>query len=158
MVGAERVVTAERVIPATPAAIFDVLADPARHAEIDGSSTVEGLRAAVPRLTLGARFSMRMRHRLPYVTSNVVVEFEEGRRIAWCHVARFVWRYELEPAGEGTTVTETFDYSKPWGVLIEPLGWPERNRRSMAATLERLERVVTRPSGPPQGRAPSPPA
>ena len=34
------VVTVERVIPAPPEAIFDLIADPARHHDIDGSGTV----------------------------------------------------------------------------------------------------------------------
>ena len=46
----------------------------------------------------------------PYRTDNTVVEFEEGRLIAWCHFNRHRWRYELEPLGDGSTlVTETFD-------------------------------------------------
>jgi hypothetical protein len=80
---------------------------------------------------------------LPYVTRNRVVEFDEGRRIAWHHPARFVWRYELEPDGGATRVTETFDYCVPWGVLIEPLGWPERNRRAMERTFATIEKLVT---------------
>ena len=34
------VVTVERTIPVAPEAIFDLLADPDRHHDIDGSGTV----------------------------------------------------------------------------------------------------------------------
>jgi uncharacterized protein YndB with AHSA1/START domain len=138
-----RIVSAERTIHATPEVIFGVLADPSRHAEIDGSGSVQGPKGTTPRLSLGATFSMDMKMGLGYRTSNRVVEFEEGRRIAWHHLARFTWRYELTPVDGGTRVVESFDYTVPWGVVIEPLGWPERNRRSMERTLERLEAVVT---------------
>lgn len=138
-----RTVSATRVIPADAAAIFDVLADPSRHAAIDGSGTVEHPRDAPDRLVLGSTFSMGMTWGVHYITRNRVVEFEEGRRIAWHHFSQFIWRYELTPATDGTQVVETFDYSVPWGVLIEPLGWPERNRRSMEATLANLDAAVT---------------
>ena len=74
-----RVVTVERFIPASPYAIFDVLADPSRHAEIDGSGTVKASRAGAPeRLSLGATFGMDMQVGVPYRIKNTVVEFEEG--------------------------------------------------------------------------------
>ncbi len=137
-----RVVTATRVVPAAPQRVFDLLADARQHPLLDGSGTVLAVRSAPPRLFLGATFAMGMRQGLPYVTRNRVVVFEEGRTIAWHHPARFVWRYDLEPVEDGTRVSESFDYSAPWGVVIEWLGWPERNRRAMEATLERLSRLV----------------
>lgn len=141
-------VQAERTIPADAATIFDVLADPARHPEIDGSGTVVAARDAPRRLSLGATFAMGMHHAMPYVTKNRVVEFEEGRRIAWHHLARFVWRYELEPLDGATRVVESFDYSVPWGALLEPLGVPAKNRAGMERSLARLEALVTAPPGP----------
>ena len=86
---------------------------------------------------------MRMKIGLGYVTKNHVVEFEENRRIAWHHFARFVWRYELLEVDGATMVTETFNYDKPWAFVIIALGFPERNRRAMVGTLERLEAAVT---------------
>src|SRR5947208_1709978 len=95
--------------------IFAILADPRQHVLIDGSGTVKGTLSAPDRLALGTRFRMRMRLGIPYRIRNVVVEFEEGRLIAWRHIGRHVWRYELEPQETGpdgaasTVVTETFD-------------------------------------------------
>ena len=143
---AERRVSAERVIPASAQRIFDVLADPRLHAEIDGSGTVRGAVEGPERLSLGTRFGMRMRVVVPYRITNEVVEFEEGRRIAWRHWSRHVWRYELFPRDDGSTlVRETFDWSTalaPW--YIELLGYPRRHPASMAATLERLEAYLDR--------------
>jgi uncharacterized protein YndB with AHSA1/START domain len=135
--------SATRVINASPATIFDLLADPRRHADFDGSTTVVEVKQAPARLYLGATFSMDMKIRIGYRVKNVVVEFEEGRTIAWHHFAQFVWRYDLEEVPGGTKVTESFNYDKPWAFVIIALGWPERNERAMQATLERIDQLVT---------------
>ena len=116
----QRYVSVSRFIPAPPSVIFDILANPYEHHRLDGSGTVQLPRGDAPhRLYLGARFSMNMRMGASYVTANRVVAFEENRVIAWCHWARFVWRYELSPQGEGTLVTESFDFRRPWGLPLD---------------------------------------
>jgi uncharacterized protein YndB with AHSA1/START domain len=140
---AHRSVTATRLIPAPAAAIFDILADPSKHSLIDGSGNVSGAKSNPARLSLGATFSMDMRMGVPYVTKNTVSEFEENRLIAWHHFAQFIWRYELEEVEGGTQVTESFDYSKPWGILLVPTGTPKKNQAGMVKTLERLEKLLT---------------
>lgn len=143
-----RVVSASRVVDAAPSAVFDLLADPRQHPVIDGSGSVRGVVQGPERLraegdTFGADMKM---FGLPYKIRNTVVEHEEDRRIAWRHFGGHRWRYELEPVEGGRTrVTETFDYSmySPLKArLIEVAGFPERNRRGIEATLDRLEQVV----------------
>ncbi|MFC4945453.1 SRPBCC family protein [Pseudonocardia sp. GCM10023141] len=137
-----RSVSAEVVVAAPPEQVFALLADPRRHHEIDGSGTVRSAVQGPDRLAAGATFGMRMHWVLPYVIQNTVVEFEENRRIAWRHFGRHIWRYELEPVAGGTQVTETFDWAPslvPRG--LELWGAPERNLRSIEATLGRLEQV-----------------
>jgi len=138
----QRVVSVSRKITAPAGRIFDLLADPRNHPLLDGSGTLRAPRNVPERLSLGSRFSMSMKDRVSYFTTNKVVAFEEGRRIAWHHFAQFTWRFDLEEVADGTLVTESFDYSKPWGVVIVPLGWPERNRRSMARTLDKISDVL----------------
>jgi uncharacterized protein YndB with AHSA1/START domain len=138
-----RSISVSRLIPTPASRIFDLLADPRQHVLLDGSGSVTSVKSAPPRLTLGATFSMHMRIGLGYVTRNRVVEFEENRRIAWHHFSLFIWRYELKEVDGATLVTETFDYERPWALVIIVLGFPERNRRAMAATLQRLEVAVT---------------
>lgn len=129
---------------AAPASrIFDLLADPRQHALFDGSGTVTSVKHAPKRLALGSTFSMHMKLGLGYVTRNRVVEFEEDKRIAWHHFALFVWRYQLETVDEGTNVTESFTFDKPWNFVIEMMKFPERNQRAIEATLARLEQIVT---------------
>jgi uncharacterized protein YndB with AHSA1/START domain len=144
-VGKKRRLSTSRVIGADRHRIFDVLADPAMHPVIDGSGTVREAREGNPgRLEAGATFGMQMRMGAAYKIANTVVEFDEGRRIAWRHFHGHRWRYELDDVDGGTKVTESFDWSKAktkW--TLELAGVPERNLKAMERTLERLEDVVT---------------
>jgi uncharacterized protein YndB with AHSA1/START domain len=148
------VLTVERVIPAPPKAIFDLLADASAHARFDGSGSVRQVQGGSPRrLELGSVFGMSMRIGVPYSMANTVTEFEEDRRIAWSaavpgFLGRFsggrTWRYELEPVAGGTRVRESWDLTtdrqRPF-LKLGPI--PERTRRNMEATLERIEELVT---------------
>lgn len=141
---AHRRVSVRRVIAAPPEKIFAVLADPSKHAVIDGSGTVKGARGEPTRLKLGDTFGMTMRIGLPYLIKNRVVELEDDRLIAWAHFGGHRWRYRLEPVEGGTEVTETFDWSTaraPW--FIERMGYPSKHPTGMARTLERLDAYVT---------------
>ena len=141
-----RAVTGSRVIAAPAQAIFDVLADPGMHPVIDGTDSVRAPTGGgpQPRLALGSEFGMHMRILVPYRITNRVVEFEEGRRIAWTHIGGARWRYELEPVDGGTRVRETFDWSTARApFVLELLRAPAKNLQSMEATLERLDRHVT---------------
>jgi uncharacterized protein YndB with AHSA1/START domain len=135
-----RRVSASRLVPAPPEAIFALLKDPARHPEIDGSGTVKASQeSAGTRLHPGARFTMAMRLGVPYSITNEVVEYEEGTRIAWRHFGGHRWRWELEPVAGGTRVTETFDWSMAKSpVALEIMRVPARNAKGIEATLDRL--------------------
>lgn len=140
-----RSVSTSRVIAARASEIFDILADPAMHPVIDGSGTVKATRGRhVERLELDTTFGMDMRRGVAYPILNTVVEFENDRLIAWRHAHGHRWRYELEEVADGTRVTETFDYSTARTRLtLEVGGVPEQNLVGMAATLERIEQVLT---------------
>jgi uncharacterized protein YndB with AHSA1/START domain len=142
----------ERFIPAPPEAIFDLLADPARHHDIDGSGTVKQATEGSRRLQLGDRFGMDMKLGLSYKMVSEIVEFEENRRIAWQSKAsigvmnRFIggriWRYELEPGDGGTLVRETWDISKEKvPAMVRPMR--AKTKQNMERTLERIEQIVT---------------
>jgi uncharacterized protein YndB with AHSA1/START domain len=131
-------------IDAPAARIFDVLADPNQHARFDGSGTLQGNVSGPERLSMGSHFGMGVRIKVPYRTDNTVVEFEEGRLIAWCHFNRHRWRYELEPIDGGSTrVTETFDgrtaLFPPSLLLINAYA---NNQVAVAKTLVRLKEYV----------------
>jgi uncharacterized protein YndB with AHSA1/START domain len=140
-----RKISVSRFIPAPPEKIFDLLADPKMHPVLDGSGTVRKPRGDNPeRLSMGSEFGMEMKLGTKYPIKNRVVEFEEGRRIAWCHFARNIWRYELEPKDGGTLVTETFDPSggRAPGFVLNMLGFFRRNKAGMEKTLENIERYL----------------
>ena len=145
--------TVERFIPSPPEPIFDLIADPSRHRDIDGSGSVQGAKAGSQRLALGSTFGMSMKIGVPYSMVSTVIEFEENRRLAWQtrgptaigrHFGGRIWRYELEPVEGGTLVRESWDISQE-SAVTKPLvrrGKGEA-RKSMAATLERIEALVT---------------
>lgn len=141
----ERSVSVSRLIEAPADVIFAVIANPARHAEIDGSGTVRGSKEASPdQLTMGSKFGMKMKFGVPYDMRSTVVEFEENALIAWAHFGKHRWRYELEAVDGGTMVTETFDWSTSrMPKVIEVMGYPKKHVPSMQKTLERLEAVAT---------------
>jgi uncharacterized protein YndB with AHSA1/START domain len=136
----------ERVIPAPPDRIFDLLADPSRHHEIDGSGAVRQPRSSPERLTFGASFVMSMKLVIPYSTVSTVVDFEENRRIAWQTfstipwIARWgggrIWRYELQPDHGGTLVRETWDITQEAPRAKQNLE-KDRTRRYMTRAIER---------------------
>jgi uncharacterized protein YndB with AHSA1/START domain len=143
-------VSVSRRINASPESIFAVLTDPSLHPVIDGSGTVRGTQVSRnSRLALGSKFGMKMRLGLPYRITSTVVEFDEGRLIAWQHLGGHRWRYELEPCSEGTgeddctVVTETFDWSTSKSkAYITGLKWPDRHIPNIRRTLERLDALV----------------
>ncbi len=148
----DKTISASTIIDAPPATVFAILADPRQHARIDGSGSVGSVIEGPDRLgAKGDTFTVHMKLGVPYKIKNTVVELETDRRIAWRHFGGHRWRYELEPTDDGgTTVTETFDYSRYsglWSRLIEVTGFPERNRRGIEQTLTRLKEAAEAGAG-----------
>ncbi|OEJ29286.1 hypothetical protein AR457_07685 [Streptomyces agglomeratus] len=146
------------VVGAAPQRIFELLATPARHAELDGSGMLRGS-ARGPEVLSGPgdRFSMGMSRRgVKYRSVNVVVEYERDRLLTWetwgeVGGRRLVggqrWRYELEPSGTSSTrVTHTYDWSRARlpRLVVELPGFPKRMRPAMTATLGRLASLTDR--------------
>jgi len=160
--------------------IFQVLANPARHPDLDGSGSLRGAVSTTMISGIGDVFVMKMyfAHLGDYEMNNHVVEYEQDRRIAWepeagrghpatasdsSDPARWGqrWSYQLTPDGpDATVVTEIYDCSRA----------PEEERagmdngkvwiESMAKTLERLDELCARPGSQPrpsQRRWPDPP-
>ena len=152
MTDSKDIVTVERLIPASASDIFDLIADPSRHQDIDGSGTVRSAKGGSERLALGSTFGMAMKMGMPYSMQNTVIEFEENRLLAWqtrgpgrigSHVGGRIWRYELEEADGGTLVKESWDISQE-SFATKPVVrmGAASTRKAMAATLERIEKVL----------------
>src|SRR3954471_1322758 len=138
-----RVVSYERIIDAPAEQVFALIADPAAQPGWDGndnlSTAAEGQRIRgvgdvfVMVLTIGA------------VRENHVVEFEEGRRIAWRPAEpgsappRHLWRWELQPVGAWRTrVTHTYD----WSELTDESRKPRAGATTDAKLRSSLDRLA----------------
>lgn len=144
--GNPKIKSARIVINASPKAVFDLLANPYRHFEIDGSKTIKSNLKGPDRLALGDKFRMAMHLGIHYRITNKVVEFEKDKLIAWSHFAGWRWRHELRDLGNGLTeVTETFDgtYSTWFGQawLNFRKAYP-KTQKIVAKSLVRLKEVT----------------
>ena len=123
--------------------IFDILANPYRHQDLDGTATIRNALSGPNRLLLGSKFSMAMHLGINYRITNTVVEFKENEVIAWRHLGRWRWRYELTALStDETLVTETFDASKApqiskwWLTFRQAMPWTQK---AVAKTLVNLK-------------------
>lgn len=137
----ERIAAAERTIAAPAAAIFELIADPSRHADWDGNDNVRAAAEGQRVRAVGEVFLAELTSGA--VRENHVVEFVEGRRIAWrpaepgSEPPGHLWRWELEPLDEGRTlVRHTYDWTE--------LADPNRIARARATTPERLAASIER--------------
>lgn len=135
-----RVVTASRDIAAPAAAIFELIADPARQPEWDGNDNL-AVSAPGQRVTaVGDVFVTTLTNGQD--RANRIVEFEEGRAISWRPSPvdgaepGHQWGWRLEPVDDGTTrVTHRYD----WTDLTDE----SRFERARATTADRLQASLT---------------
>src|SRR5579875_951378 len=132
---APRVVSASREIAAGLEPIFELIADPAQQPRWDGNDNLAGAPAGQRVRRAGQVFTMTLTN--GGVRENHVVEFEEGRRIAWLPAEPgrrppgHLWRWELQPLGASRTrVTHTYDWTR--------LTDRKRLPRARATTADRL--------------------
>ena len=138
----ERTTSATGVVDASPAEVFDFIRRPANHAEISGDHTVRDALKGPDVLGPESRFGMRMRRGVPYRMTSKVVEFDENRVIAWCHLGGHRWRWELEPTDDGTTkVTETFDGTTSRApILLKLMGLPKGHVSNVANSVANVQK------------------
>lgn len=136
-------VTAERLVAADADAIFELIADPAQQPRWDGNDNLQEAAAGQRVRAVGDTFTTMLT--IGSERLNRIVEFEEGRRIAWrpseldSPPPGHLWRWELEPrsdAGEGTLVRHTYD----WTELTDPNRLP----RARATTPAKLRGSIDR--------------
>ena len=136
-----RVVKASRVIEASAERVFELIADPAQQPRWDGN---DNLQEAAPGQRVGAVgdvFTMRLKR--GGVRDNQVVDFVEGRRLAWRPAVHgksppgHLWAWELEPlAPSRTLVTHIYD----WTELTDRSRMP----RARATTADKLQASLDR--------------
>jgi uncharacterized protein YndB with AHSA1/START domain len=149
---APRVVSASREIAAGPGQIFELIADPAQQPRWDGNDNLAAAPAGQRVRRAGDVFTMTLTQ--GSIRENHVVEFDEGRRIAWRPAEPgqqppgHLWRWELEPADAARTrVTCTYD----WTQLTDEKRLP----RARATTADRLRASLDRLAALAEGSAPA---
>jgi uncharacterized protein YndB with AHSA1/START domain len=151
-------VSATTIIDAPAEAVFAVLADPARHAAIDGTGWVRESLDSQSLTAAGQVFGMAMYHAGHpdgnYQMANRVQVFDPPRAISWepgqdtgdgsLRFGGWVWRYDLAPAGpSGTRVTLSYDWSAVPGSLRQHIGFPPFPPDHLGNSLAHLARLVT---------------
>ncbi len=135
------VAQARAVIGAPAEAIFEEIADPSRQPAWDGNDNLAEAAPGQRVRAVGEVFATTLTKGV--VRENHVVEFEEGRRIAWCPAEPggeplgHLWRWELSPTADGRTeITHTYDWTR--------LTDPNRFERARSTTAERLRASIER--------------
>ena len=151
-------VSVSRTIEAPAEELFAVLANPARHPDIDGSGMLRRAVRSSVIAGLGDTFTMSMHNAEmgDYEITNHVVEYERNRRIGWEPVLSAAsraedqagigdrnghrWIYDLEPVGPSATlVTEIYDCAQAPDWLRRAVRNGDRWVPTLATTLDKLD-------------------
>jgi ribosome-associated toxin RatA of RatAB toxin-antitoxin module len=141
------------IVPATPEAVYDLVSDVTRTGEWSPQCRAcwwdEGNTARV-----GAWFTGR--NEVPgrtWETRSQVIAADRGREFAWEVGQGYVrWAFTMEPAGEGTRLTESWEFL-PAGIAFSHERYGEAAERQIAdrtraahegipATLEAIRRIA----------------
>jgi uncharacterized protein YndB with AHSA1/START domain len=136
-----QVVSASRDIAAAAAEIFELIADPAQQPRWDGNDNLAEAPSGQRVHAVGDVFVMTTT--TGKLRENHIVEFAEGRRIAWRPSEPgqpppgHLWRWELEPVDASRTrVTHTYDWTR--------LTDENRLPRARATTADKLQASLDR--------------
>jgi hypothetical protein len=155
---ADERLSATTIIHASAEVIFVVLADPVKHAAIDGTGWVREPLDSKPLTAVGQVFRMAMYHpNHPdgnYQMANRVQIFDPPSAIAWepgqdtdnggLRFGGWVWRYDLTPAGPSETkVTLSYDWSAVPDLLRQHIGFPPFPADHLGNSLAHLAELVS---------------
>ncbi|MGB8386363.1 SRPBCC family protein [Mycobacterium sp.] len=147
----DRVVSATRVIAASAARIFELIADPSHQPSWDGNDNLASSPPGQRVRRVGDVFKTTLT--TGAVRENHVVEFIEGSQIAWRPAEPrkqppgHLWRWELNPVNsELTRVTHTYD----WTALTDDTRLARARATTadmLRASLDRLALAARAPDG-----------
>ncbi|MFB9313757.1 SRPBCC family protein [Nocardioides plantarum] len=146
-------ITVSRTIDAPTTAVFDVLSNPARHAELDGSGFVIGDDRSDRITGTGQKFTMNMSGDHmggDYQTDNHVIGYDENKLLAWktapagAEPPGWEWVWELKAEGpDSTHVTLVYDWSNVTDKdLLAKLSFPLVPQEALEASLGNLASAV----------------
>ena len=138
------VVSATTIVDAPAEAVFEQIADPARQPAWDGNDNLAEAPPGQRVHAVGDVFVMALT-KDGVLRDNHVVEFEEGRLIAWRPSEQgspppgHLWRWELRPLDGGRTeVTHTYD----WTDLSDETRLPRARRTTSERLQDSLDRLA----------------
>jgi uncharacterized protein YndB with AHSA1/START domain len=136
-----RIVTVSRKIAARAEHIFDLIAEPSQQPRWDGNNNLAEAPEGQRIRDVGDVFTMTLT--VGSIRENHVIEFEEGRRIAWLpsdpgqQPPGHLWRWEVAALDQANSqVTHTFDWSR--------LTDEKRLARAQATTTDNLRASLDR--------------
>ena len=155
----DETVSATTTISTSAETVFAVLADPSRHAAIDGTGWVRDSPDGQRLTGSGQIFRMAMYHPNhpdgSYEMANQVLAFEPPRAISWqpgyvspatgkLEFGGWIWRYDLTQLGpDETKVTLSYDWSVVPESIREHIGFPPFPPEHLGNSLAHLAELVT---------------
>jgi hypothetical protein len=156
---ADESISATESIDAPAEVIFALVADPAKHAAIDGTGWVRGPVDSEPLTAAGQIFRMAMYHANHpdggYQTANRVQVLDRPSAISWepgydtgdgdLSFGGWVWRYDLTPTGPcRTEVTLSYDWSAVPDSIRQYLSFPPFAPDHLGNSLAHLADLAAR--------------
>ena len=150
----ETTITVHRSIDVSAADLFDVLTNPNRHSEFDGSGFIRSADHPQRITGVGETFRMNMAGDHmggEYQTDNHITGYQANKLLAWKTAPAgqeppgWEWVYELDPTGpDHTDVSLTYDWSKVTDKeLLKKIPFPLVGKNDLEVSLARLAAAVT---------------
>jgi uncharacterized protein YndB with AHSA1/START domain len=150
----DKSITVSRTIDASTAEIFDVLTNPERHAELDGSGFVTSDEKSDRITGTGQVFRMNMSGEHmggDYQTDNTVTGYDVNHLLAWQTAPAdtdppgWEWVWQLEAQGsDATEVTLTYDWGKVTDQeLLKKISFPLVDQVALERSLDNLAGAVS---------------
>ncbi len=150
----EKKITVQRTLDAPTEDVFEVLTNPERHPDLDGSGFVRSVDHADRIQSVGQVFTMNMSGDHmggDYQTDNHVTAYSENKMVGWktapagTEPPGWEWLWELAPEGPGhTLVSHTYDWSDVTdAALLEKIDFPLVTQDDLEETLGRLAAAVS---------------
>jgi uncharacterized protein YndB with AHSA1/START domain len=147
-------ITVQRTIDAPSHVVFDVLSNPERHPELDGSGFVVSDEKSDRITAAGQVFRMNMTGDHmggDYQTDNTVTGYEKNHLLAWQTAPAdtdppgWEWVWQLEAQGsDSTAVTLTYDWGKVTDTdLLAKIGFPLVPASALEDSLGNLASAVS---------------
>ena len=147
-------ITVQRTIDASSQDVFDVLSNPERHPEIDGSGFVRSDEKTDRITATGQVFRMNMTGDHmggDYQTDNTVTGYDKNHLLAWTTAPAgseppgWEWVWKLDARGsDSTDVTLTYDWSKVTDQdLLAKIHFPLVPQSALEDSLGNLASAVT---------------